>query len=279
MSDAFANAAALAVRGYRVLPCHGVIEAGVGAYRCACGSPACAAAGKHPVASIVPRGLTDATDDEATIERWHARAPTANWGVVCGDLVCIDQDGAKGAAAIGRWLKLGHVLPNSWQVSTGRDAGRHYYFKAPPGVEIRSSASRIAKHIDVRGVGSYSIVPGSLHASGRRYDWWSRCHPNDFDLAYLPAWLVDLIQRVEAKPARPTEYYRKLAAATVPEGERHDRLLQLIGHLAANCIDATVTGELVAAWNVTHCTLPLPADELVQMVGDVYVRELRKRVA
>src|SRR3989442_15477637 len=51
--------------------------------------------GKAPLGALAPRGLRDATKDEATIRRWWAGAPDANVGIATGatsGLVVLDVD-------------------------------------------------------------------------------------------------------------------------------------------------------------------------------------------
>lgn len=51
------------------------------------------------------------------------------------------------------------TLPSTLSVRTPK--GRHYYYKALDGQEIRNSASKIAPHVDVRGSGGFAILPPS----------------------------------------------------------------------------------------------------------------------
>jgi len=80
------NAAVVyASRGVAVFPIWGIKDG-----RCGCGAQDCGNAGKHPIASLAPRGFQDATTDQATIRRWWAQHPDANIGVPTDWCVVLD---------------------------------------------------------------------------------------------------------------------------------------------------------------------------------------------
>lgn len=47
----------------------------------------------------------------------------------------------------------------------------HFFFEYPHGVEIRNSAGKLGPGLDVRGEGGYVLLPPSVHATSRRYEW------------------------------------------------------------------------------------------------------------
>lgn len=169
----------LAGRGWRIFPIHGVVRQG-DALRCTCGVPSCKNAGKHP---RTRNGLKDATTDALTIERWHRKWLDSNWALACGGLarlVVVDIDGPANAATLAR-LALEHgPLPETLQAITGR--GRHLYFTGDVGGSHTIGDDKLL----VRGEGGYVVLPGSLHASGRHYQWVDAAAP----LAELPAWFA-----------------------------------------------------------------------------------------
>lgn len=135
----------------------------------------CEHKGKAPIARvgedgpwIAPRGLKDATTDEAKIVRWWTAVPDANIGAPTG--ITFDVIDLDGKEAVDRILladdppklppKIGHSL-------TTRQAG-HHLFIAPTG---RGNAANLYPHVDYRGVGGYVILPPSIGANGRRYEW------------------------------------------------------------------------------------------------------------
>ena len=63
--------------------------------------------------------------------------------------------------------------------------GYHLFFKMPEdGSDIRNSAGKVAKGIDVRGTGGYVVLPPSPHPEGEAYRWQDGRGPNDD----LPSW-------------------------------------------------------------------------------------------
>lgn len=132
-----------------------------------------------------------ATTDPDRIGRWwtvrlhrdrrHVREPL-NLAIACGAsaLVVIDLDLAKpdhdSAVAPGEWQRgsitsglevlaaladqVGDAVPETYTVATA-SGGRHLYFTAPDGVDVRNSAGRVGPTIDVRGEGGYVVAAGS----------------------------------------------------------------------------------------------------------------------
>jgi hypothetical protein len=155
--------------GWAVLPLWSV-ENGV----CACGKPRCLRdAGKHPVGTLVPNGVRDATRDIETVIRWWTRYPKANIGIALGRIsntVVIDVDGPTGRETLEKLLaQYEYVLPPFWYVETGRDeGGRHHYFRYPKDVTVQT---RKVKGLEVRSDGAYVVAPPSIHYTGRIYTW------------------------------------------------------------------------------------------------------------
>jgi len=157
--------------GWPVFPCHS-IETGA----CTCQKADCKSPGKHPVASLVPRGVLDATKDEAQIRAWWGALgmPCANIGIATGSvsgLVVLDIDEAKGGNIFD--LYIGDidqdVFESTPEIKTG--GGLHFYYKLPAGQIIKNSTSKLAEFIDVRGEGGYVVAPPSLHVSGKNYEF------------------------------------------------------------------------------------------------------------
>jgi hypothetical protein len=68
---------------------------------CSCRDPGCGQVGKHPLGSLVPHGVNDATTNRARVLAWWTRHPQANIGLACGHRFdVLDVDGPAGAQAI-----------------------------------------------------------------------------------------------------------------------------------------------------------------------------------
>ena len=68
---------------------------------CSCRDPRCGQVGKHPLGSLVPHGLKDATTNRARMLAWWTHQPQANIGLATGHRFdVLDVDGPTGAQAI-----------------------------------------------------------------------------------------------------------------------------------------------------------------------------------
>jgi hypothetical protein len=220
--------------------------------------------------------LTDwearATLDREGIARWWARHPTDNVAIATGPagLVVVDLDqalpgdtppddwpGATGGADVLDQLaaRHGQTLTATWTVQTA-SGGRHLYYRAPKGAELRNTAGRAGWKIDTRAAGGYVVAPGSL-INGRLYVVVDDTAPVE-----LPGWLARLL----GPPAPP----RSSSAPTRQLRERGYATAALRGEVQ-RVVDArpgTRNAALNrAAWNLArHIATGLLARPLVEDV-------------
>ena len=65
---------------------------------CSCRDPSCRQAGEHPLGSLVPHGLKEATTNRARVLAWWTQQPQANIGLATGHRFdVLDVDGPTGA--------------------------------------------------------------------------------------------------------------------------------------------------------------------------------------
>lgn len=187
--------------GWAVLPLH-TIEGGI----CSCGDPECRkVAGKHPVASLAPRGLHQATTDPGIVRAWWSTMPDANIGVRTGRVsgfVAVDVDVRGEAGGEETWealCALHGTPPDTVEAITG-SGGRHLLYAYPGEVgQMGNTAGRLGRGIDTRGDGGYIVVEPSRHKSGRTYLWEASSSPlDDIRPAPMPGWMVDALR--ETKP-------------------------------------------------------------------------------
>jgi Bifunctional DNA primase/polymerase, N-terminal len=135
---------------------------------CSCRDPGCGQPGKHPLGSLVPHGVKDATTNRARILAWWTRHPQANIGLATGHRFdVLDVDGPEGEQAI--WtLAATHGLQSSGPLVRTGGGGWHYYLH-PTG--LGNAHPRDLEHVDWRGRGGYVVAPPSRHASGHPYQW------------------------------------------------------------------------------------------------------------
>jgi len=188
-----------ATRGWPVLPLHHPLAAG----GCSCRNQECTNIGKHPRTT---HGLDDASTDHTVITRWWERWPNANLGLRTGiafDVLDIDHDDPQAATA--DWPAFD--MPGGPVARTGK--GWHFLLQ-PTG---KGNRARITgSPCDWRGAGGYIVAPPSVHASGRRYEWYTT---PDAGLQPAPAELLELLEppkRTTAptppKPPRPGTFTR-----------------------------------------------------------------------
>jgi Bifunctional DNA primase/polymerase, N-terminal len=183
---------------------------------CSCRDPGCGQVGKHPLGSLVPHGVHDATCNRARILAWWTRHPQANIGLACGHLFdVLDVDGPQGEQAI-RTLAAAHRLESSGPLVRTGGSGWHFYL-APTG--LGNVQPQGLAQVDWRGRGGYVVAPPSRHASGHPYRW-----VEGRDLGTppgpVPAMLLDRLRPRQLQ--RPTSPVPLPAAADGP-GDRYGR--------------------------------------------------------
>lgn len=181
---------------------------------------------------------------------WWERWPDANIGLATGavsGVIVLDADEAEGLAS----LEALNLPDLSWRSRTGR--GLHD-FRKHPGVPIHNRAG-LRPGLDVRGDGGFVIVPPSVHASGRRYEWIH--DPTDTPLAPLPPALLALLREPPSNggPA-------KASAEIIPEGQRQETLYRLARAMLARGLSPEAMTAALLEENRTRCRPPLPGAEV-----------------
>jgi hypothetical protein len=183
---------------------------------CSCRDPGCGQPAKHPLGSLVPHGVTDATCNRARVLAWWTRHPQANIGLATGHhFDVLDVDGPTGAHAI-QELAATHGLHSAGPLVWTGGGGWHYYL-APTGLGNASPSG--LEHVDWRGRGGYVVAPPSRHASGQAYQWMTGRNL-ETPLAEVPAALrAGLERRWPQRSVGPVE----LAATCAAPGDRYAR--------------------------------------------------------
>jgi len=143
-----------------------------------------------------------ASTDSRMIAGWWRDWPRALVGVPTGratGFVVLDID-VKDPRANGfdSLAELEHaILPETWMARTP-SGGLHVYFN--PGERVfRTSASKLAPGLDIRGEGGLIIVP----SAGSGYRWDPHYHPKAVALASAPDWLTPPAAERRAPAVRP----------------------------------------------------------------------------
>ena len=169
---------------------------------------------------------------------WYVPEPR-NLGIACGPsrLVVLDLDLAKPGQDRTRWSvrwqdpdissgtdvlallaeQAGQTMPETYAASTP-SGGRHLYYTAPDGLQVRNSTGHLGPMIDIRGQGGYVVGVGSrLHPRPDR----DEAPTNAGELAYrlvknsptvqLPGWLTEIVAADGQRDGRSATNRRQLA--------------------------------------------------------------------
>lgn len=245
-----------AKKGYVVFPAHNPTFEDGGVTACSCQDPKCNAIGKHP---RFPGWQQQATKDEAQIREWWKRYPNANIATPTGaafGLGVVDLDTGEAEDEANR---LGYVQGGA-VVKTGR--GRQLHFD-PNGRKIKNTSSEIASGLDTRGEGGLVILPGSIHYSGKSYEW--EVEPNGHK-PVAPEWMPE--RGVILKDA---SFDTAAALQGFDEGQRNSGAASLAGKLRNSGVPEDAARELVlkAARNSRP---PLDDDEALAVLESIYSR-------
>lgn len=216
--------------------------------------------GKRP---LTPHGFKDASAAESAVRQWWARWPGANIGIATGasGLVVVDLDGKEGIAAWALGKANNPGMNDDTLTSLTGGGGIHLIFLAPESTIIGNSASKLAPHIDIRGMGGYIIAPPSVHPSGKKYQWDMQCHREPLPLP--PAVLAALMKQ-GAQIAKPI-------ASEILERERNSTLASLAGTMRRRGMSEAAICVALMITNTEQCRPPLPLAE-VQRIAANYAR-------
>jgi hypothetical protein len=127
----------------------------------------CKSPGKAPWYEWKRFMVAPASEDE--IRRWWVEVPMANVGVVLGcvsGLVGIDIDNDDGEKKLQELS--GGDLPATLEFTTG--GGRRLLYAIPHDAELKST-HKSEGALSLLATGSLTVMPPSIHQSGRRYQW------------------------------------------------------------------------------------------------------------
>lgn len=214
---------------------------------------------------IVKDWQTKATVNPGMINQWAAIHKDCNWGLATGNesnvfVVDIDvkEHGDK------TWAKLtkANSIPETVQVQTG-GGGKHYYFKCPKNIDIRNSASKVGKGIDIRGNGGQVVVPPSIHPNGTPYTWALDHSPKDLSPAKAPKWLLDLIKTNQGNSAGA------VVGGLVDKGERNDAIYSNALSAAKQGQDKSFVVKSMVEWMRTQ-GVDVPEKEIEDTVNSAF---------
>ena len=244
--------------GWQVFPVWGIREEN-GKLSCYCAGQKNCKAGKHPWASVVPRGHLDATTDDKLINEWF-KGSAVNVGIntAGSGLIVLDIDVSNGKQGL-QWLQhmknKGNEMPLTPTAKTG-SGGMHYYFNADSKTAIETLELLDGHTQSVFGCvdvihNTALIVPPSKHISGGTYEW---IVPPETPLAEIPEWFQHEVFDVELEKIKqsvattattqPATTLEQLMTGKpicnsfdkledLPAGSRNDKINSVIGSMLA----------------------------------------------
>lgn len=224
----------------------------------------------------------NATLSGEDVSSCFARLGKSNIGVKTGDdlfVVDVDVRNGKGGEASLLALQEKHgELPTTFMVRTP-SGGRHLYFKTS--TPVKSSVSKLAPGIDIRGEGGFVVGAGSsLHGEGEyRIEV-------DTGVAIAPDWLIAAAGRATPRKAatnsesiapvdtdsarlRAAEYLRKAPPSKQGEGG-DDNAFKIAAKVKDLGVSEDVALDLMAEhWNPRCCPV-WELDDLLMKVNNAY---------
>jgi hypothetical protein len=245
---------------------------------------------------VIDRWETRASTDPDQINHWWHHIPYTI-GIATGPsgLVVIDLDtpkpgqttpdpwatlGIRSGAGVLRALarQQGTTITPTYTVTTP-SGGRHLYYTAPPGAQLRNTHDMIGWKIDTRAHGGYVVAPGCPVPPGG-YQLL-----DDRDPAELPTWLHQALA-----PTPPPALSAPAVAATTNlnsyisaalRGEAHRvRTALPTQHNAVLCRAAYALGQLIGAGlldqDTARAELTTAAESLISADCDCTPREVSR---
>jgi Bifunctional DNA primase/polymerase, N-terminal/Primase C terminal 1 (PriCT-1) len=233
----------------------------------------CQQRSKEPACS---RGVHDATPNLERIHAWWGSCRDLNIGLACGapsGLFVMDFDGAEGEASLRVLEQMNCPLPPTREVITGRNGGRHAYFKLGKHA-VRNSTGKIGAGIDVRGTGGYVLLPPSIHPSGRPY----RFSVDSADqIASAPDWLHAIMYEKKSIEGKPLEHWHCVLINEISRGTRNSTLASVCGKLLHSGLnDVALLLDVMLCINEARCNPPLKNSEMATIISSVVRAHLRK---
>lgn len=244
--------------GLHVLPIWGIIDG-----QCACRNPSCDRPGKHP---LLERGVYSASTDYDWLESIYLESSDSNIGIATGrisGILLLDLDSQE---AIDQVRRVG--LPKTWGFVTGK--GEQYAFKYPTLQEdfYVQNAVQLGPGLDIRSDGGYSVVPDSVHFSGKTYTW---IHPPETtELAQIPKWLFD---KLIIKNRTASTGFRAEEETEIKEkGGRNDYLFKIGTSMRAGRFSGEEIRLVLLERNMRSCSPPLDENEVNKIVESITQR-------
>lgn len=259
-----------------VFPLHNVRPNGT----CSCNKNPCdRGLAKHPRTLHGWKDACRATDNLDQLSTWHRQYGEANWGIAMGrvsDLCCLDVDPRHGGIeSLNKVFPDG--LPETLTIQTGRIGGNldtdmpgfHYYFLWDS-VYARTLRGFLPG-LDFLSDNSYTVAPGSIHATGGEYRIINRIAAIE-----MPENLKKFLREYQStEPANRTIDWN----SPIKDGTRDESLTSMAGSLFRAGMDRPKVLSVLLNENETRCDPPLEESQILKIVNSIGGREDQKQTA
>lgn len=231
---------------------------------------------------------------EEHLEEWFGYNKYSNLGLVLGqtenwNIVGVDIDGDLGEQTF-QAITQTEDVPDTWEFTSGN--GRRLLYLLPDGMMTKKNKVAWAEgHEELAFIaqGQQTVIPPSIHPSGRTYQWKEGHSPFDSDIAMAPQWLIEKVQVKETVETLPwVAAGEQLSVPVVVDemqqqitaGGRSDHMTRFVGSLCAkrNIPKATIL-QTALMQNRQFCSPPLTDAEIEAMVESIYASEMHKHQA
>ena len=233
----------------------------------------CNSPGKVPYDPLERKHMTNWSNHEPySFEQWQEwidHTPEINLGFLCGEpsnLVCVDIDSDEGERAF-RGKATAEEL-KTWRFITGK--GTRYLYRPPAG-HVRPAKLAVGNtFIEILGNGRQSVLPPSMHPSGRRYTWAAGFSPKSTRLLPAPSWILLDTEEISSE----SEDWEEVVTSDTIEGTRNETLTRLAGHLLSpGGLPPGETFLWLKLYSDAHCHPPLDDKEIRSIVNSINGRE------
>lgn len=268
------NALLYVKNGMKLIPLHGVIlDDADNKARCTCNNPECSKQGKHP---RITGWQEVASNDPEKIRYWFDKWPDMNFGVVTGNgIFVLDIDNRNnGIESLKNLQSQYGALPETLTVKTGD--GLHLYYRYDSNIYKVPGKMEYLDGIDIRGDRGYVIGAGSMHKTGKTYQFVLNDFLNEqFNITEAPDWLLNKVaDRItdeinESIDTIDLPLHYKLDERCIPEGKRNVTLTRLAGHLWNEGLSTDDIENKLLLINHDSCLPPLTENEVKVIVKSI----------
>lgn len=192
------------------------------------------------------------------ITEWFSLWRDANIAILTGlisGIVVVDIDNPEGLERLS--AKINQEDLNTLKSRTGR-GGIHLFYKT---LKKLPNAVGILLGVDFRAEGGYVVVPPSIHANGKTYEWFNKTKILD-----LPKEIEDLLS------PRKSGITEESWETIIDKGERNNELTRRAGKLIRSRLPKAEIIRILSDWNQRFCRPPLPEGDIVVIINSIFER-------